>query len=254
MAINRRIGIHGAASLAISEMAPDPTEVGGGSTSWWNPIGDIVCPNMWAYRAINTPGSPWPGGPAVYANTLVNLANPGVNDLVEVPPAPPPVPWNVLIGWQFVTANAQCFDTGVVPANNQAWSMFVQFSNAVADPVTNRAIAGGGNPGVWFLLQPARLIVIPASYYYTGAAAFAAPILVTGNTAIVGVNGYRNGVFDAGPSPPAVGVFQSIYIGGRNNAGVPSSHITADIEAVAIYDCTLTAPQALAVAMAMAAL
>jgi len=63
---------------------------------WWDPNTEGLCV-VAAYRAINTPGNTWTNDrPNVYADTLVNNANPGTFDLVEVPPGP--IPWTINIG------------------------------------------------------------------------------------------------------------------------------------------------------------
>ena len=54
--------------------------------------------------------------------------------------------------------------------------------------------------------------------------------------------------------PAYTGACAALYFGCYNNAGVPTSFKALNKQAVAIYDCTLTAPQVLAVATAMAAL
>jgi hypothetical protein len=82
------------------------------------------------------------------------------------------------------------------------------------------------------------------------------PQLLAGNLGVAGNQGYRNGAPDGGAiggytAPPV----QPAYIGCYNNQGAGgASRIIADIQALVLYDCTLTAPQVALVAAAMAAL
>ena len=81
-----------------------------------------------------------------------------------------------------------------------------------------------------------------------------APNQATGNLAVAGQQGYRNGVaegavmFSGGPWT------QDIYIGGRNGGGVFGAPLHGEVVAFAAYSCTLTAPEVLTVETAMAAL
>jgi hypothetical protein len=210
---------------------------------WWDPNNEGL-PVVGAYRAIATAGSPWPLAPANYAESLANWANPGINDLVEGNGA---VPWAANTGWQFNVAAAQYFNTGLVPANDQSWSMFVQFANN-----TNQGIVAGCDNGATRIFTIYPNVVAALVRYRNGNFTQAAPQLLTGNLAIVGANGYRNGIFDAGPAAGWGGASAlSIWIGGYNPVG---GSFTGNIESVAIYSGTLTGPQVLTVATAMAAL
>jgi hypothetical protein len=72
---------------------------------------------------------------------------------------------------------------------------------------------------------------------------------------VAGNTGYRNGAADPGAIGAWTGAAVSaVYICAINDAGVPTFFTSAYIQALAIYDCTLTAPQVAAVAAAMAAL
>jgi hypothetical protein len=213
---------------------------------WWDPNSEALC-IVGAYRAINTPGNPWPNdAPAIYIDTLVNNANPGVNDLTE---GNGPIPWVAVVGWSFVAAAVQWFDTGIVPGTT-GWSMLAQYANGLG---ANAVVCGQFNGfqtffELWPWNAPGRVV------YGNGNITVPVPGLLTGNIGIGGFQGYRNGIADGGPigawSAPTV---RSIYIGRRN--GIAAAWwFTGDIESVAIYNCTLTAPQMLAVATAMTAL
>lgn len=213
---------------------------------WWDPNVAGLCV-VAAYRAINTPGNPWTNdAPNVYADTLVNNANPGVFNLVEGNGA---VPWAIGTGWSFLGAGAaQWLDTGVVPGTT-GWSMLVQFANTVGSGV----VAGQYNTiaGTQFEIWPWNF---PNRVQYGNGFNFVVPpSLLTGNLGMGGFQGYRNGIADGGPIPGWSGPTpRSVYIGCRN--GVAPNWYTGDVESVAIYNCTLTAPQMLAVATAMSQL
>lgn len=213
---------------------------------WWDPNNVGLCV-VAAYRAINTPGNPWPNDqPGVYADTLVNNANPGVNDLVELNGA---VPWVVNVGWQFNALAAQAFDTGVIPDQN--YTMLAQYANYT---IVSRAVAGvnvTGPLGNGFYLMPddgaARV------RYTKGNNRPVAPQLVTGNICIgdMGVAGYRDGLPEGAAHIWSNPQTFSIYIGARNNGPAIGTPCTADIESVAIYNCILTNAQVLDVETAM---
>jgi hypothetical protein len=234
--------------MHIGDLGARQVYAGRGSV-WWDPNGvGLSC--VGAYRAINSVGTPWGGGPTAYAQSLVNQVTPGINDLVEGNGA---VPWVQATGWDFVAAAVQYFDTGLVPANDQSWSMFVQFSNYVLGG--NRAIAGvngGGNTFFW--LRDSGGVV---AEYGNGQRSFVAPPPGTGNLGVAGAQGYRDGIADGGAIGAwgAPSVF-SVYIGARNGSGVASWFGTVDIESAAVYSGGAAAVQAeaLAIATAMAAL
>lgn len=246
-------GVDGAGATAVC--------LGGGNTAlagllpWWNPDGATLGAGVGgscvgAYRAIDTPGSVWGAGPANYAVSLVNLANPGVNDLIEGNGA---VPWAGATGWGFVAAALQYFDTGFIPDTDQTQTILVQFANrANTGFLLGEFSVVGPNTQVHIYLNAAGNQV----NYSNGAPGVSvAPVLNAGNLAIAGNQGYRDGVAEGGALPASPNAHtRSIWIGARNNAGVIQLPITADVESVAIYNITLTAPQVLARAVAMVAL
>jgi len=224
------------------------------AADWWDPDGSIEADNpgiqMWPLRAINSVGTPWGGGPTNYLETRSSqytpLPTPG-GLLIEGNGA---VPWAAATGWGFVAAAAQYFLTGLIPANDQSWSVLVQFDNLVG--IWGVLLGCFNAAWTYFVIQP----MSPASVIYgNGNVSVVAPGHITGNLGIAGNQGYRDGIADGGPiglwNAPSV---LDIYIGCRNNAGVAWGFSTADIGAMAIYNATLTAPQMLAVATAMAAL
>lgn len=183
-----------------------------------------------------------------YATSLLDKV--GSADLVE---GNEEVPWDEVNGWGFVAAAAQYFDTGLIPANDQSWSVFVQYANATVDGlavgsvefgigrITLRPLSGGGN----------------VNYGNGNGEIVVAPQLATGNIGVAGAQGYRNGIAEGGALPAYGGVpTLSIAIGARNDlAPPPSLFITAGIRAVGIREGPpLTAPEVAALAAAMAAI
>jgi hypothetical protein len=185
----------------------------------------------------------WPGGPANYAATLTDEASGVV--LVEGNGV---LPWAAATGWDFVAAAAQYFDTGRIPANDQSWSMFVQFSDV---PGIVGYLAGGLTAGIGSLALYIDNIPGLRRIYYNGkigGVAIPGAATTSGNMGIAGVNGYYNGAPDAGPVGAWGGVPTShVYIGARSTAGVPLAFVTAKIQAVWIYDQNPALVQAQAV-------
>lgn len=207
----------------------------GGAPDWWDPNGDGLC--IWgAWQAK---------GAASLAASYNDLSGNGNNVAPGVVPG-----WNAVQGWIF--AGAQWLDTSFVPQNDQTQSILVQFANAIAATgiVVGMRNAGGSR----FEIIP-YFAGVPSVNYGNGAGANVVPPLQTGNLGIAGNRGYRNGVAEGAALGAWIGAPTfSVYIGARNNNGVVAFPITSDVYAVAIYDCTLTAPQVAAVAAAMAAL
>jgi hypothetical protein len=214
-----------------------PTAGGG----WWDDFGAIGC-CVGAYQGR---------GAANYATSLINLANPGVNDLVAIlgPPA-----WNAIQGWFNFALLGTAFDTGLIPAADQSWSLLIQYAN---ETVAWRSPMGVVNAGAntRFLVNSVRPVPGNQVGYGNGGLVVQAPQLLTGNLGVAGNQGYRNGIADGGP----IGVWGGasvlpIYVGAQNLVGAINGPTGADVWAASVYSCTLTAPQMLAVATNMAAL
>jgi len=230
---------------------PLATGAGGAALPWWNPDGATpgggggTC--VGAYRAIDTPGSLWGAGPANYAESLINLANPGTYDLTEGNGA---VPWAALTGWGFVTALAKYLIPGIIP--NADMSLMSQHSDLVASVVAPTIAA--------FQNTPARLYLYPeigtnAVGYGKGGISTVAPRLISGNLCVSGQVGYRNGIPDGAPILSGFIPTNTPYIGATNSqTGLASQFITANIRAIALYTVELTAAQVLARATAMSLL
>lgn len=220
--------------LQVTE--PGFPSVAGG---WWDDFGAIGC-CVGAYQGKAA---------ANYAASLVNLANPGVNDLIEIGGGPPG--WNAVQGWFNLLALGRCLDTGLVPAADQSWSFLVQVANGV---VNDRVPIGGGT-------AVNRQMAINALFggarvrYSNGGNLDVVPALPTGNLGIAGATGYRDGAADPGVIPVWIGgTIFSIYVGALNRAGAALALWDGDIWAASVYSCVLTAPQMAAVEAWMAAI
>lgn len=237
------VPVHGAVPLSM--MGGVPAAV---AADWWlgpwpnYPLVPPINPAcaVGAYRAVNTPGTPWPGGPNVYnPDTLVNLA--GGPPLIEGNGA---VPWNILTGWGFVAALAQWLDTSITPVNNQTWTALCQFSGVLTASTILFGSSFGGAPP-YFLVGPNY----PAGALYgNGNNIFVWPQLLAGNLGIAAVRGYRNGVVEGVAIPPAVGNFNPLAIGASRTGAGAGFFTTANIESLWIGNCTLTPGQILALA------
>lgn len=186
---------------------------------WWDPnrVGLSV---IAAYQAKGIPG---------YGKSLIDWSGNG-NHLTE---GNGHVPWNPKHGWRFAGAGgAKYFDTGLVPANTQAWSMVGQFANNVG----NGMIAGCYDAGIrtFFWISPSD---VGNRVYANGGNAIGGVAIAAGNMFVIGNAGYLNGAIDAaGILAWGAVSTRSIYIGARNGIGVPQNYITADVYALAIYN------------------
>lgn len=206
---------------------------------WWDPAGAGLC--VWgAWQAK---------GVADFATSLVDLSGNG-NNLVDPGGAGTPG-WNAINGWIF-DGIANYLTTTFVPQNDGSQSMLIQFSNIPAPAATQICGADNG-ANRRFAISPYRAGT--NVLYMQGGITTIAPGLTAGNFGIGGQQGYRNGVADgaaigawAGASVNVVGVGAWIAGGGA------ATFQNCNVQAFVIYDCSLIAPQMLAVATAMAAL
>jgi len=208
--------------------------IGQGAANWWEAGGASGC--VAAYQ---------PKGAASLAASYIDLTGNG-NDASPV--AAPD--WDAMNGWKFGGC-PQCLDTGITPASG--YSMLVQFTNLVG---ATGHIAGEytATPDSRFYLGPQY--VITDAYYGAGDFVYVTDGSYSqGNAAVAGQQGYKDGSPHGGVIGPwTVPAGDTVGIGGRNPNVGPSNCAKVYIQAFAIYNNTLTAPQVLAVATAMAAL
>ena len=207
------------------------------TADWWLSGGVSAANAIAAYQPI---------GAASLAASYTNLANPGVfNAAPGVAPT-----FAAATGWTF-NGSTQYLTTGVVPVNNQTWSLIVRFSNvgSFGVPVFACASAGGATP--YFGVEPwdnsaNQRRYFAGNIYGTGTRAAGGVMAVAGN------QGYYNGSADGGTIPTAAGTLQAFFIG---KLGLFNGFwFAGKIQALAIYNTTLSAAQVAVISTAMAAL
>ena len=209
------------------------------AVSWWL-SGGISAGNCYAAYAAK--------GAASLAASYSNLNNPGTNDAgVGVAPT-----WGAATGWVF-NGSTQYLTTAFLPEADQSQTVILRFSNLTS----SGALTGtrGFGSGDIFAVRGSQ--GSNAVRYRHGAAAVdSSPQHTVGTLCIAGNQGYRDGSADGAALAGwggAAGAYP-MYIGGYNNGTGMSLPDSVYIQAIAIYDTTLTAPQVLAVSNAMAAL
>jgi len=151
--------------------------------------------------------------------------------------------FNAATGWTF-SGGGPYLSSGVVPASG--YSIIVRYSG-LAD-VQVKYFIGQSKTNAHFALAGNDATNVG---YYSGGVQKVSPKLLTGVLCIAGQYGYRNGTLDS----PAIAAWSAtttnaIYMGGCN--GLATSYWPAVvIQAVAIYDTALTAPQVAAITAAM---
>jgi len=214
-----------------------PQAAAAAAADWWL-SGGISAGNCHAAYAAK--------GAASLAASYSNLNNPGTNDAgVGVAPT-----WDGTNGWIF-NGSTQYLTTTFVPQNDQTQTVIVQFSDYVTH---TRCLWGATTAGPTYFLYLPRLSGGQA-YYSNGDSLVVAGGVSEGNFCIAGNQGYLNGASfggSIGTKPTAPN--ETIAIGAQNTITGAVSFADAYIQALAIYDTTLTAPQVAAVSAAMAAL
>ena len=214
-----------------------PQAAAAAAAGWWLSggisAGDCYC----AYQ---------PKGAASLAARYSNLNNPGTNDAgVGVAPT-----WGAATGWVF-NGTTQYLTTTFVPASDQSQSVIVQFTNGRITIFNLLCGCSEDADSRLFLMNCTGGTNLVS--YANGISSNGSAEIAAGNMAVAGNQGYLNGTPDGGAIPTYVGgVTYPLHIGRLNRAS-PTYGI-AYIQAFAIYDTTLTAPQVAAVSAAMAAL
>lgn len=206
--------------------------------------------DWWLAGGAPTPVAVYqPKGAASLAASYVNLANPGTYD---ASPGVAPT-FATATGWTF-NGSTQYLDTGYAAGNTSNKSIIVRYSGVAAisygapmgvlDAVANK---GWG-------MQPWRPGTTHVLYVSGGNARQVSPQLAAGVLAIAGTQAYRNGVADGTAwTYTAWTPYHTVYIGmWRGTAGI--YYLACSVQAAAIYETTLTAPQVATVSAAMAAL
>lgn len=189
-----------------------------------------------------------PKGALSLAASYINLANPGTNNA-----APGVAPtWDAATGWY--GDNTKYLATGIIPASG--WSAICRFSG-LSTGDNDQILFGsyGGASGQYFGCQ-ARYGVVDDHYYFNGGLSTGLGARLTaGVMAIAGASGYLDGLAETTTIPAwGAATTREIYLLAFNNNGSLVSAMTGYIQAVAIYNTILTAPQVAAITNAMNAL
>lgn len=205
------------------------------AAQWWLSGGVSAANAIAVYQPI---------GAASLATSYTNLANPGTYDA-----APGVAPtFAAATGWTF-NGSTQYLTTGVVPGSG--WSAIVRFADAVT---SNGYLFGAKGSNFWGILPQysSNTLVLYVAGASTATGQAMAPQLSAGVLAIAGTRAYRNGVDDNLTLTNAAAP-KSIWIGGANNTSLENP-LSCKIQAIAIYNATLSAAQVAAISAAMAAL
>ena len=205
-----------------------------------------AAPSWWIVAGKTCVAAYQPKGAASLAASYTNLQNPGTyNAAPGVAPT-----WAAGTGWTF-NGSTQYLDTGVIPAADQSWSLLVRYSGAVQSDFARFGCLNSGSAR--FFLYPYTTSSSGTGYGHGGYLL----VPVSDTSGVIGFAGnqpYRNGATHGGTIGTGAGTPIAFSIGAVNNTSVIGDYWNGTIEAIAIYDTTLTAPQVAAVSTAMAAL
>lgn len=212
------------------------------AVNWWEAGGASGAEG--AYNAI---------GSATLADSYINLATPGTHDAV------PGVAPTLNSGWLF-NGSTEYIDSTIVPTLDETWTMLVRYTYAGGGSFPS--VAGQRQNAVAF---PDFVIVVDNGASGTSDQTVfrngnvtgytTTPRLANGVAGIVGNKAYWNGVEIGTIVAGSVVTTRSIFIGAQHNElDSPSSFFPGTVQAIAIYNNTLTPSQVAAVSAAMAAL
>lgn len=199
--------------------------------NWWQAGGATGCVGAWRAK-----------GAATYESSKIDLSG-SENNLTEGS-APS---WSASIGWSF-DGVSQYLKTGIVPFSD--YSGFGQFSSYVSGVVFGEA--GAGSAG--FAVYPTAASKV---FYYGSGELSKSPGITSGNLAVCGYQtrraAYRNGASD-GTIPSGSESPLEIYIGASSFPFPSFLPCNGTVDAVAIYNNSLSDTIAAAIASAMASL
>lgn len=214
------------------------------SVAPWYLSGNVPSANcVAAYRAI---------GATNLAESYINLANPGTYNLTAVF-APT---FNKNVGWTFSSGQGQYLNTNLAPPlNPNTWSMLVRFSGATV----SCNIAGINNdligPNQKFYIGVNNNISFDNRFFKSATVKSVAPNIQSG------VLGFSSSAFVNGVNGGALTITNyagnalNIFIGGTNRGfGSIDSYFVGNIQAVSIYNISLTDGQMASISNSMAAL
>jgi len=189
-----------------------------------------------------------PKGAASLAASYVNLVTPGTYNA-----APGTAPtWDVTNGW-ILNGATQYLKSGVIPANNQSWGMIVRFSNGTVTGGGIRTVCGSNAAGdTRFRLDNYNSFL--SKCVYANGNFSSSTSRSSGVMGVFGNQGYYNGSTDGSTMTGWGGSAIEIYLGGNNVSGAPGNYFSGYIQAIAIYNTTLSGTIIGLLTTAMAAL
>ena len=201
-------------------------------TPWWLGVGIGAANCIAAYQ---------PKGAASLAASYTNLANPGTyNAAPGVAPDFDPAGW-VFTGTQWLT-------TGINPnGTKKLYSIFIRVSN-IGDTASPQALLGSYDTNQNSLLI---FFAVNKYHFYSSGGIVSTEAVAGGVIGISGANGYVNGTSVCTIPNGANLVSGVITIASTNGTRILES---GKVQAVAIYNTPLTAPQVAALSAVMAAL
>jgi hypothetical protein len=182
-----------------------------------------------------------PKGAGSLAASYTDMSGSGNTAIAVIEP-----PWDSANGWK---GNGNAYlSTALVPSGD--WSLVIRFSNTGLD---NAYICGQNTTGKFFSMGANRG---GNRIYGLGNAISITPGVSSGVMAISATDGYLDGVDDTPTSAEGFtgAANYPIYLLALNNGGSVALKSLGYIQAVAIYNTTLTAPKIAAVSAAMALL
>jgi len=212
---------------------PKSQAAAGAGGGWWDLNGTITsC--IAAYQ---------PKGAASYAASKTDLSG---NSNTAADGAAYPA-WDDTNGWKFTGSSKQYLTTGTTPANG--YSLIVRYSDGNTGAAISQSLAGYHKTGARFRMD---WIEGSGRTWASGGYKTGAGNATSGVMCVAGQTGYFDGsskVTDISAwTDTADGV---IWIGATNQLG---RYTTCYIQAVAIYNATLTSTQVVLLSTAMAAL
>ncbi len=208
------------------------------ATGWWLAGGIAPASCVAAYRAK---------GAESQARSYVNLASPGTYDLTVGAAIGS---WGAANGW--VGNGSGYLKTGIVPAGDQSWSLFVRFSDLPGSSLYLCGSRKSNSTNSRF-----RIVVnsTPNLVYGNGGllTIALAQYLANGVLGIAGATAYRNGTAEAGSISAWDDTASEIYLLCNNGPSGAEGFVPSPgaVQAVAIYRAALTAAQAAALTAAM---
>lgn len=206
----------------------------GAAANWWESGG---ASGVWAAYQ--------PKSAASLAASYTDLSGNGNDASVGVAPT-----WNSTDGWIF-NGSTQYLTTTFVPATDQSQAMLVQFTNG---PTSGSRYIVGSN-GVGSRSHFAFRVAVTGNWQAgNGEIETVGANVTSGNLGVSLKEAYLDGVAQGENILTYNSAGTAVYVGCRNNNGATANFAAVRIQALVIYDASLSDAEVAAVATAMAAL